>query len=394
MAQVLDGIRVLDYGRFIAAPWCSAILADMGADVIRVEKREGGEDRWVQSVTEGGEGGTFLQCNRNKRSLTLDSTTPEGAEITRKLVAGADVVVANMPAASMRASGLDYATLKSVKADIILASATAYGEGGPYSELVGFDGTGQVMSGAVWRQGFPEQPVRTAVPYADFATALTMATGVMMALYHRKNTGEGQHVEGALLPSALMMSNAFLIERELLQIDKPRAGNRGTSVAPCDLYKVQDGWVLVQVAGQPMFKRWCRLVGREDLFDDPRFADDDLRWEHGDLLNDLMQAWCDGKTKAEAMELLNAAKLPAAPLQSTQDVLDDPHVAAMGYLKRMPFPGASRPVPIVETPFQLSATPGSVRTRAPLLGEHTDEILGQLGYSGEEITGLREREIV
>src|SRR3546814_9083876 len=143
MPGVLDGIRVLDYGRFIAAPWCSAILADMGADVIRVEKREGGEDRWVQAVTTGGEGGTFLQCNRNKRSITLDSTTPDGAAITRELVAQSDIVIANMPAAAMRASGLDYETLSAVKPDIILASATAYGEGCPYSDRIGFDGTGQ-----------------------------------------------------------------------------------------------------------------------------------------------------------------------------------------------------------------------------------------------------------
>ena len=158
---MLDGVRVLDYGRFIAAPWCSAILADMGADVIRVEKREGGEDRWVQAVTEGGEGGTFLQCNRNKRSLTLDSTTPEGAEITRKLVAGADVVVANMPAKGMRASGLDYESLRAVRPDIILASATAYGEGGPYSDRIGFDGTGP---GDV-RRDVPPGPARPADPH-------------------------------------------------------------------------------------------------------------------------------------------------------------------------------------------------------------------------------------
>lgn len=395
MPGVLDGIRVLDYGRFIAAPWCSAILADMGADVLRVEKREGGEDRWVQGVTEGGEGGTFLQCNRNKRSLTLDSTTEAGAEITRRLVERADVVIVNMPAAGMRASGLDYHTLKAVKPDIILASATAYGEGGPYSDRIGFDGAGQMMSGAVYRQGLPDQPIRTVVPYADFGTALTLTIGVMMALYHRDRTGEGQHVEGALLPTALMLSNAFLIERELLRIDKPRMGNKGASVAPCDLYRTADGeWVLLQVAGQPMFKRWCRLVGREELFDDPRFADDDLRWQNGDVLNDIMARWCADKTKAQVLELLEKAKMPSAPLYSTQDVLDDPHIAAMGYLQRVPFPGAPRDVPIVDTPFRMSATPGSIRRRAPLLGEHTDEVLAEIGYSAAEIERLRADAII
>jgi len=395
MPGVLDGIRVLDYGRFIAAPWCSAILADMGADVLRVEKREGGEDRWVQGVTEGGEGGTFLQCNRNKRSLTLDSTTEAGAEITRRLVERADVVIVNMPAAGMRASGLDYHTLKAVKPDIILASATAYGEGGPYSDRIGFDGAGQMMSGAVYRQGLPDQPIRTVVPYADFGTALTLTIGVMMALYHRDRTGEGQHVEGALLPTALMLSNAFLIEWELLRIDKPRMGNKGASVAPCDLYRTADGeWVLLQVAGQPMFKRWCRLVGREELFDDPRFADDDLRWQNGDVLNDIMARWCADKTKAQVLELLEKAKMPSAPLYSTQDVLDDPHIAAMGYLQRVPFPGAPRDVPIVDTPFRMSATPGSIRRRAPLLGEHTDEVLAEIGYSAAEIERLRADAII
>jgi crotonobetainyl-CoA:carnitine CoA-transferase CaiB-like acyl-CoA transferase len=391
---VLDGVRVLDYGRFIAAPWCSAVLADMGADVTRVEKREGGEDRWVQAVTEGGEGGTFLQCNRNKRSLTLDSTTPEGAEITRALVARSDVVIANMPLAAMRASGLDYETLRAVKPDIVLASATAYGEGGPYSDRIGFDGTGQMMSGAVSRQGLPDLPIRTVVPYADFGTAMSLAVGVMMALYHRQATGQGQHVEAALLPTCLMMTNAMLIERELLQVDKPRMGNRGTSVAPCDLFEVDDGWVLLQVAGQPMFKRWCRLMGRLDLFDDPRFADDDLRWEHGDVLNDIMQGWCAGRTKAEVVAQLEAARLPAAPLSTTQDVLDDPHVKAMGYLQPVEFPGASRPVPIIETPFRMSATPGSIRTRAPLLGEHTDEVLAEVGYGPDRIADLRARHII
>lgn len=193
----------------------------------------------------------------------------------------------------------------------------------------------------------------------------------------------------------MMLSNAFLIERDLTGVDKPRMGNRGTSVAPCDLYRSKDdGWVLLQVAGQPMFKRWCRLVGREDLFTDPRFADDDLRWEHGDELNDIMARWCSDKTKAEIQTLLERAKLPAAPLHSTQEVLDDPHVQAMGYLQRIPFPGAARDVPIIETPFRLSATPGTIRRRAPLLGEHTDEVLAEIGYGSDEIVGLRDRSIV
>jgi len=143
-----------------------------------------------------------------------------------------------------------------------------------------------------------------------------------------------------------------------------------------------------------MFKRWCRLVGREELFDDPRFADDDLRWQNGDVLNDIMARWCADKTKAQVLELLEKAKMPSAPLYSTQDVLDDPHIAAMGYLQHVPFPGAPRDVPIVDTPFRMSATPGSIRRRAPLLGEHTDEVLAEIGYSAAEIERLRADAII
>ena len=390
----LDGIRVIDFGRFIAAPWCTAMLADLGADVIRVEKRDGAEDRWVQAVVAGGEGATYLQCNRNKRSLTLDTTRPEAAEVIRRLVIGADVVVANMPIAALRAAGIDYESLRAIKPDIIVATASAYGEGGPYSERIGLDGTGQVASGAVYRQGLADMPIRTAVPYVDVGTAMVLAIGVMTALFHRERTGQGQLVEGSLLATALTSSNAMLIERDLLGIEKPRAANRGTSVAPCDLYEVADGWVLLQVAGQPMFKRWCRLVERPELLDDSRFANDDLRWEHGDVLNDIMQQWCRGKTRAEAMALLEAAKLPAAPLSSPQDVLDDPQVAAMGYLQRVDYPGAAGPVPISDTPFRLSATPGTIRRRPPLLGEHTDEILAELDFAPDQIAQLRAEQIV
>jgi len=394
MKQVLAGYRVLDFGRFISAPWCTAIFADLGADVIRIEKREGGEDRWVQSVSPDGTGAGFLQCNRNKRSMTLDPGTEEGREVVRKLVATADVVVVNVPDVVMTQWGLDYPTLRSIKPDIILASATAYGRGGPKSERVGFDGIGQAMSGATHCTGLPERPFRTAVPFVDFATALSLAIGTSMALLHRERTGEGQEVEAALLPSAMMVSNALLIEEAVLHTNRGRVGNKGMAIGPCDLFQLDDGWMLVQVTGQAMFKRWCRVVDRASWFEDPRFADDALRAANGDVLNGRMQEWCVGKTLDVAIEALDAARIPAAPMLSPRGVLEDPHVRAMGFLKPIDYPGLPEPAPIIETPFRMSATPGTIRTRPPILGEHTDVVLGELGYDDAQIAALRERHVI
>ncbi|MEY2926124.1 MAG: hypothetical protein RL367_601 [Pseudomonadota bacterium] len=386
--RVLAGIRVLDFGRFIAAPLCGAILADMGADVIRVEKREGGEDRWVQPVATGGEGATFLQCNRNKRSLTLDTTTAQGQDLMRQLVRGTDVVLANMPDAAMVANGLDYPSLKAVKPDIILGRATAFGSGGPYAERVGFDGIGQAMSGGTYRSGPPETPYRCAVPYVDFGTGLSMATGVMMALFHRNATGLGQEVEASLMPVALTMANGMLIEQEVLKLDRGRIGNRGAAVAPCDIFRLDDTWILVQTSGNPMFRRWCRMIGKPEWIDDPRFASDDLRSRQGEFLNSAMQMWCDGKSYGQAMAELDAARIPAGPVYTPQEAVDDENVRALRQLVPMDYPGLARPAPISATPFRMSLTPGEIVNRAPVLGEHNAAILGELGISPDEIARL------
>ncbi|AIT80051.1 CaiB/BaiF CoA transferase family protein [Novosphingobium pentaromativorans] len=394
LETVLKNIRVLDFGRFIAAPWCGAILADMGADVIRVEKKSGGEDRFVQPVSTTGDGATFLQCNRNKRSVTLDTTTEAGREILRDLVKGADVVLVNMPDAALEANGLDYEALKAIKPDIVFANATGFGRGGPYSKRVAFDGIGQVMSGGVFRSGTPDQPMRSVVPYVDFGTAMALTIGIAMALYHRAATGRGQAVEASLLPVALMMTDGMIIDQAINQQNRGRVGNAGTAAAPCDLFKVTDGWILVQIAGQPMFKRWCRLVDALDWFEDPRFADDDRRAANGKVLNARMQAWCADMSLEEATARLEEARIPVGPLFSPQDVLDDPHIAQMGFLNQMEYPGLPRPAPVIETPFRLSETPGSLYRRAPLLGEHTEEVLAELGISGEQLARLREEQII
>ena len=237
MAGVLEGIRVLDFGRYIAGPYCAALLAEHGADVIRIEKREGSEDRFQAPVAETGEGALFLQMNRNKRGLTLDPMTPDGRQVVRRLVATADVVVANLPPQTLLAMQLDYESLTAVRPDIILTTVTAYGRGGPYSERVGFDGIGQVMSGAVYMTGTEEQPYRAQVPWVDFGTALHCAFGTMAALMARKATGKGQWVEGALLATAVTMTNAMLIEQAAIKPDRVPTGNRGQTSAPVDIFR-------------------------------------------------------------------------------------------------------------------------------------------------------------
>src|SRR6266699_5653071 len=243
MPGVLDGIRILDFGRYIAGPFCAALLGDLGAEVIRIERLGGGEDRFFIPVGAGEDGGgaMFLAMNRNKLGMTLDPASPKGREITRKLVATADVVVANLPPAVLRSLALDLDSLREVKPDIILTTVTGFGAGGPLSHKHGFDGIGQTMSGAVYLSGMQEQPIASKVPWVDFGTACLSAFGTLAALIERGKTGRGQKVEGALLRTAVAISNAMLIEQALTQADRTRIGNRAFNAAPGDVYRTSDG---------------------------------------------------------------------------------------------------------------------------------------------------------
>lgn len=217
---VLNGIRVLDFGRYIAGPFCAALLADLGADVIRIERLGGGEDRYVYPVTEDGDGALFLQMNRNKRGITLDVKTAGGAEVLRRLARTADVLVANMPDENLREMGLDYESLRVARSDIILTSISAFGSEGPYAGRVGFDGIGQAMSGAVWLSGHPGEPMKSFASWVDFTTALLASQATLAALLHRSRTGEGQEVRGSLLAAALTVMNFPLIEQALTGVDR------------------------------------------------------------------------------------------------------------------------------------------------------------------------------
>ncbi len=385
----LQGIRVIDFGRFIAGPYCGMLLADMGADVIRVDRRQGSEDRYTGPVTSGGEGGGFLSLNRNKRSITLDTSKPQSREIIQRLAKTADVVVANLPIGVMKKMGLDYDSLRATKPDIILARISAFGPDGPYANRVGFDSVAQGMSGAMQLSGFPGAPVRSVVSFCDYGTALHTAFGVAMALLHRDKTGEGQIVDGALLATGVTFMQALLAERSVVGIERESRGNAAFYSAPADTYQTKDGWIVVQTIGADMFARWAKMVGREELVGDARFADDLARADNRATITEATAAWMAARTTADAIAELEAARVPAGPVYDLDDVLEDPQVKARELLQYVEYPDAPRPVPLANTAVRLSATPGRIRHRAPMLGEHTDEVLGEIGYSAEEIAGLR-----
>ena len=390
---ILQDVRVLDFSRYIAGPFCGMLLGDLGADVIRIEKVDGSEDRFYQSVTEDGQGATFLALNRNKRGMTLSPRKPEGQEIQRRLIATADVVIANLPPQTLGSMGLDYATLSAIKPDIILTTSTAFGSGGPYGSRVGFDGVAQAMSGNMHLTGY-EEPLKNHLPYVDYATASLNAVGTLAAIIHRMHTGEGQHVEASLLGSALTIANGVLIEQAIREKNRVGTGNRGQTSAPADLFRTKDGWVLVQVVGDPLFERWVRLMGEPHWLENPRYATDELRGDNGVDISKRTAAWAAERTTAQAMEELAAARIPCGEVLTPAETLENEQVVDQEFFEPVDYPGLSRPAPLARMPLDFSGADTGIRRRAPTLGEHTDEILAELGYDAPTIKDLRTRRVV
>ena len=393
--DILKGVRVLDFGRYIAGPYCAALLGDLGAEVIRVERIAGSEDRYVHPIDNpNGEGAMFMQMNRNKKGITLNPTKEGSQEIVKKLVESADIVVANLPPQTLKKMGIDYETLSEYNGGIILTTVSAFGHGGPYSERVGFDGVGQAMSGAAYLTGYEEEPVKAYSPYIDYGTASLTAMGTLAAIIDREKTGKGQIVEGALFATSLAFMNTHIIEQAITKKNRKAIGNKSPYAGPVDMVKTKNGWIVVQVLGDPLFKRWAKLVRAEEFIEDERFLTDIKRGENGQILSDKTQDWCKDLTSEEALKLLAEAQVPAGPVNNLEDVLNDQHVKEMNFFQDIDYQGLKSPAPVMGLPIKLSNSDNKIKKSPPLLGEDTDSILLELGFTKDQIESFRKERII
>ena len=390
---ILAGVRVLDLGRYVAGPFCATLLGDLGADVIRVDRIGGSEDRGLMPPPGQGDGMMFLAANRNKRSIALDLSVQEGREILARLAERSHIVVANLPPSALTKIGMDYAALQRRRADIILTSINTFGEVGPDVDKVGFDGLGQAMSGVLAISGYPGRPARAQVTYVDYAAAVAAAFGTLAAYIEWLRTGEGQHVQGSLMGAALSMMNAVILEEALCGRTRTPTGNRSPVSGPSDVYRTTDGWIIVQIVGDPLFRRWVKLVGQPGLLSDPRFVSDFSRGQHGEELSKLMSEWCATRSSAEALSALENARIPAGPVLSPRQALNYPPFQAAGFFRTIAVPEISEPVAFADAPVRLSRHQRPL-SAPPRCGAHSVEILEEMEFGKAEIERLRVKGVV
>jgi crotonobetainyl-CoA:carnitine CoA-transferase CaiB-like acyl-CoA transferase len=409
--RALEGVRVLDLSRVLAGPWCTQTLADLGADVIKVERpardgQPGGDDTrgWGPPFLkdEGGhdtaEAAYYLGTNRNKRSITVDIAHPDGQALIRRLAADSDVFVENFKVGDMARYGLDADRLLALNPRLVYCSITGFGQTGPYRERAGYDYAVQAMGGLMSVTG-PSRaeiaddapgggPQKVGVAVADLFTGMYATTAILAALRHRDRTGQGQAIDMALLDTQVAMLANLGANYLVTGVAPQRAGNAHQNIVPYQVFEVADGHMILAVGNDGQFAKFCAVAGRPELARDPRYARNADRVRHRAELVPLLAALMKTRRRADWLAALEAAKVPCGPINDLADVFADPQVRERGMTVRLPH-ALSGTVELVASPMKLSATPPSYRSAPPLLGEHTDQVLRELGLDADAVEGLR-----
>jgi len=400
--QALAGVRVLDLTRVLAGPWCTQVLADLGADVIKVERPGSGDDTrgWGPPFlrdTDGNdtaESAYYLCANRNKRSLTVDIATEEGQAVIRRLAMQSDVLVENFKVGDMARYGLDAATLRALHPRLVYCSITGFGQDGPYAQRAGYDVAIQGLGGLMSITGAADgEPQKVGVAVTDLFTGMYATVAILAALRHRDATGEGQAIDMALLDAQIAMlanlGSHYLIGGDV----PPRQGNAHANIVPYQVFAVADGHIVVAVGNDRQFARLCELLDVSALADDARFATNAGRVRHRDVLVPRLQAAFLQRQRQAWLQALEDAGIPCGPVNDLADVFADPQVQARGMVAGLLHPLADA-LPLVNSPIRLSATPVVHRHAPPLLGQHTDDVLREAGYDDDGIAALRKRGVV
>ncbi|PXX40343.1 CaiB/BaiF CoA transferase family protein [Undibacterium pigrum] len=403
----LGHIRVLDLTRVLAGPWCAQNLADLGAEVIKVERPGSGDDTrsWGPPYLRDAEGNNtteaayYLAANRGKQAITVDIATPEGQQIIRELAAKSDVVLENYKVGQLKKYGLDYESLKLVKPDLVYCSITGFGQDGPYAHRAGYDfivqGMGGFMSLTGERDDLPGGgPQKAGVAIADLMTGMYSTIAVMAALTHRDRTGEGQYIDMALLDVQVSML-ANMNMNYLASGNAPkRWGNAHPNIVPYQTFATADGHIIVAAGNDGQYKKFVQIGGLPELADDPRFSTNPKRVEHRDVLVPILADMVRRKSKQEWIRLLEEAGVPCGPINTLNEVFEDPQVLARQMQINLPHPTAGQ-VKLVASPMKLSATPVTYPSAPPLLGQHTGSVLAAvLGYDEQQLQALKAKNII